>query len=259
MDITQQFTDLVQGPEGNIRLDRGALLIAAHAQPDLDIEAQLTKLDRIADECPYHNPPALAQHLFVTLGFSGNTSSYNDPRNSYLDQVLDRRLGIPITLSLLMIEISRRLGMDLYGIGMPGHFLVSTADGRVFYDPFHEGKQLNAEQCQEMFYRMHGTQVPFLAAMLLPVSSRAILSRMLTNLLQSFRLSYQIEGAWAARLHLRIPNLPLMLRAQLANALGETGNFAEAISVLQALAQEAPPDLRDLLHSKAQHFASRLN
>ena len=91
------------------------------------------------------------RHLFDEHGYAGNEADYTDPRNSYLDRVLDRRLGIPITLSVLMMEVARRNGVVLHGIGMPGHFLVGEPDGRTFYDPFHHGRQLDADGARDVF------------------------------------------------------------------------------------------------------------
>src|SRR5918994_7783730 len=108
-DITDRFAELVRGPEERCELDVGALLIAAHARRDLDVDAQLRRLDELAAGCPGSDLEALTSHLCGTLGFRGDTDDYSNPRNSLLDVVLDRRLGIPISLSIVMLEVGRRL------------------------------------------------------------------------------------------------------------------------------------------------------
>src|SRR5688500_17926841 len=111
MDPTERFAALVQQSDDEVPLDEAALLIAAHDHP-LDVTAQLARLDELAAQAPA-SPDALATYLFVERGFMGNAADYGDPRNSYLDAVLDRRLGLPIILSVLMMEIGRRRGIDV--------------------------------------------------------------------------------------------------------------------------------------------------
>src|SRR4029079_15079067 len=128
-------------------LDEGALLIAA-VGTGADVDAGLARLDELAADARVAPPSGvgLAQHLFVDRGFAGNTLDYADPRNSFLPDVIDRRLGIPISLSVLMIEVGRRIGVALHGVGMPGHFLVGVdAPAGGFVDPFHAGATLNAD------------------------------------------------------------------------------------------------------------------
>jgi regulator of sirC expression with transglutaminase-like and TPR domain len=110
---------LLARPEPEIPLDQAALLIAAHAHPELDVDARLAQLDTLAAGSVGLSSTELATRLFVTEGFAGNESDYGDPRNSYLDDVLDRHLGIPITLSVVMLEVGRRCGLRLHGVGMP--------------------------------------------------------------------------------------------------------------------------------------------
>src|SRR4051794_12190459 len=122
MDVTARFKALVQGPEPAVPLDQVALLIGAHAVPDLDIDAWLRELDGIASRCRDHSFAGLLAHMTVE-GFTGNHSEYYDPRNSYLHDVIERRTGIPITLSVVMIELGRRIGVPVAGVGLPGHFV----------------------------------------------------------------------------------------------------------------------------------------
>jgi regulator of sirC expression with transglutaminase-like and TPR domain len=152
--------------------------------------------------------PELARRLFgpdASEPFVGNPGDYADPRNSFLDQVLDRRLGIPISLSVLMIEVGRRRGIPLVGVGMPGHFLVGCDDG--FVDPFHGGTVLDAAGARRLFDRAH-PGAPFADHYLDPVGPRSVLSRMLANLVATYMTTDPMRAIWALRLRLGIPGLP---------------------------------------------------
>src|SRR5205823_9498396 len=112
------------------------------------------QLDELAVRAAGLSGAELATLLFVTEGFVGNAADYADPRNSYLDDVLDRRLGIPITLSVVMLEVGRRCGLQLHGVGMPGHFLVGGGPGE-WFDPFHDGARLDLAGCAALFMQGH--------------------------------------------------------------------------------------------------------
>lgn len=210
MDVTARFATLVQGPESAIPLDEAALLIAAldHA---VDIDAERRALDALAESTGADDAPDLARALFVDAGFTGNALDYGDPRNSYLDEVLRRRLGIPIALSVLMIEVGRRRGIGLVGVGMPGHFLVGSDDG--FVDPFHAGEVLDAAGARRLFERTH-PGAPFAEHYLDPVGTRAVLSRMLANLVNTFLTRDPMRAIGVIRMRLEIPDLPLAERRQ---------------------------------------------
>jgi len=204
MDITERFASVVVQPDDEIALDEAAFLIAAHDHA-LDIDAGMRALDALATEIGPADAATLAHELFVTRGFAGNTVDYGDPRNSYLDVVLERRLGLPITLSVLMIEVGRRLGLELRGVGMPGHFLVGS--NGTYIDPFHRGAQLTADGARELYERTHPGS-PFTDAYLEPVGPRAVLARMLANLVHSFGTRTPLAAIWALKLRLSIPDLP---------------------------------------------------
>jgi regulator of sirC expression with transglutaminase-like and TPR domain len=127
---------------------------------------------------------ALADYLFRQLGFGGNRSEYADPRNSYLNEVIDRRLGLPISLSVIFLEVGWRLRLPIAGVGMPGHFIVSVQgeDGAAYLDPFNGGRRLSLEDCTELVERATGTSVNFDPTWLLPTPRRDIVARMLNNL-----------------------------------------------------------------------------
>jgi regulator of sirC expression with transglutaminase-like and TPR domain len=153
-----RFAALVARPDDEIPLDEAALLIAAHARPELDVAAELGRLDELAAGCKEPTVDGVAHHLFDELGFRGNTEQYQDPDNSYLDQVLRRRLGIPITLSVLTMEVGRRLGVLFDGVGMPGHFLIRhRAEPATFLDPFGGGRRLDVAGCRAIFNSLGGT------------------------------------------------------------------------------------------------------
>jgi regulator of sirC expression with transglutaminase-like and TPR domain len=124
VELSERFAALLRRPEAEVPLDEVALVIAAHARPELDIGAQLTRLDELAATCFAPTLDALVRHLFVDLGFRGNEGDYYDPRNSYLDEVVERRLGIPITLSVLTIEVGRRIGVPVAGVSLIGRIVL---------------------------------------------------------------------------------------------------------------------------------------
>ncbi len=252
MDITDRFAELVRGPEEGCRLDEGALLIAAHARRDLDVAVQLARLDDLAAACPAGTLEAVSAHLFVDLGFAGDTADYSNPRNSLLDVVLDRRRGIPITLSVVLIEVARRLGVELVGVGMPGHFLVRAAgDDDVFADPFH-GTLLDRPGCEKLFATLHGPRARFQDRFLDPVGPRAVLARMLTNLQRSFVGRGDRAGAlWAQCLRVLVPGTTVQDRRQLAAMLAANGRFDVAAIELEAIADEGIGGDRDRIAARA--------
>lgn len=171
-----------------VMLDEASLLIAARLRPDLDLIEWLAALDLIAGECPTPTADGVARHLFETEQFAGNRADYADWRNSCLDQVIARRVGIPITLSIVMIEVARRVGVRLVGVGMPAHFLVGSAtDDDVFYDAFDGGKRLDRAGARALFDRTTGGRFPWADGHLDPTPSRDIVVRVLNNLRGTLR------------------------------------------------------------------------
>jgi len=187
-----EFAATVGGPDGRIRLARAALLIAAAEQPGLDVDKYVARLDDLADTALAARRAAdalsrlhrLREFLFEELGFAGDRSDYFDPRNSHLNEVLDRRLGIPITLSLVFIEVGRRLGLEMEGIGLPGHFITGAriAGEQVLLDPFNRGAVLTVEACAQVVRQALGRPVRLLPEHFAPVDNRQFLTRMLANL-----------------------------------------------------------------------------
>jgi regulator of sirC expression with transglutaminase-like and TPR domain len=186
VDAVARFVALVEGDD-SLALDEASLVMAAAIDPETDVDGALQTLDELAAGCGGGTFDDLRRHLFVTEGFRGDDNSYYDPANSFLDKVIARRRGIPITLSVVTMEVGRRLGLTVEGIGMPGHFLVHH-DGAI-YDPFHGGGPLDREGCAAIYAALGGGD-SFDASLLAPVDARAILARMLANL----KRVYTTEG-----------------------------------------------------------------
>jgi len=188
-----KFTEMVARNESDLELDRAALLIAAEEYPHLDVEKYLDQVGAFAElararddlyASPLSRIMRLGSLLFDELGFRGNVENYFDARNSFLNDVIDRRTGIPITLSVLYLEIARRIGLKLFGVGMPGHFIVKFVDDEheILIDPFNGGRLLSEEKCREMIEEMYGGEMKFHPAFLYAVTKKQILTRMLQNL-----------------------------------------------------------------------------
>ena len=193
----ERFAAVVQGDEDDIELDVAALLIGAWEHEGFDVEPHRRALDALAARSspaveaapsPEEGGRALARTLFVELGFRGNTDDYYDPRNSFLADVLDRKVGIPITLSVLYLEVARRLGLGAAGVGFPGHFLVridgtgAPLSNPLILDPFAGGAALDRAGLAALLVRASGPDARLEDVSLTPTSKRAILVRMLNNL-----------------------------------------------------------------------------
>lgn len=257
-EATSRFAALVARADEEIPLDEAALLIAAHARPELDVSAELGLLDDLAAGCKEPSLDGLTHHLFDELGFRGNSENYQDPDNSFLDQVVRRRLGIPITLAVLTMEVGRRLGVALDGVGMPGHFLVRhREDPATFLDPFGGGRRLDAAGCRDIFTNLGGTgwQDSFLE----PVGARAILTRMLLNLQGVFLPASLRSAAWVLELRLAIPGLAVADRLGLARALGSMGQFGPAAAALDRVAEELPPEEAVTVRAESRALRARHN
>ena len=192
-DIRALFRESVEQPDEELDLAEAALLIAQAEYPHLDRGRYLRLLDQLATEAkrrisdamgPYGMVNALSEYLFDEEGFRGNEEDYYDPRNSFLNDVLERKLGIPITLSLVYMEVGRRLELPIVGLGMPGHFLVKyrAPEDEIIIDPFHRGIILSEEECADLLTRSSGEAIPFQPNYLAPVAKNQILTRMLNNL-----------------------------------------------------------------------------
>jgi len=192
-----------------VMLDEASLVLSSALQTELDEMESLVALDLFAGECPTPTPDGVARYLYDTLGFSGNRTAYYDWRNSCLDRVIATRVGIPISLSILMIEVGRRVGVNLVGVGMPAHFLVRSADDdNTFYDPFHGPGRLDRPGARHLFEQVTNGQTPWRESYLNPTSNRDIVIRMLNNLKGSFaRQSDAVRFAIVMQLRAAVPEL----------------------------------------------------
>ena len=200
---TWMFRDELQLTEVNV--PRAALQFArALAYPDLNVAEYMSRLHELSEVAADHvagdRPVAaqadqLAAFLFGKLGFRGNSAAYQDPRNSFLNEVLDRRLGIPITLSIVYVDIALRLGIPAFGIGLPGHFIVGVhgPEADIWLDPFHGGRRLDLTDCAEIIHSAIGYEGPLEASWFAPAKGRDIIARMLANL----RAAYVSSASWA--------------------------------------------------------------
>jgi regulator of sirC expression with transglutaminase-like and TPR domain len=186
------FDLLMELDTAYIRLDCAALHLARDEYPALDLRGYLRRLDQWADDVAALRPgtaatlryAAMREVLIDGLGFAGNDEDYYDADNSFLNRVIDRRIGIPISLSVLWIEIGRRLKWPVGGVALPGHFLVRFDDPERFVlaDPFHHGRTLSLDDCREIVKHTCGKDVKLDRRVFEPVDVRAVLARMLHNL-----------------------------------------------------------------------------
>jgi len=192
-DIRAEFTRLVAPDAPEPPLGHAALLIAAEETPTLDIEPYLEHLagfaaelqQRIGNELdPYLLVGIINRYLFDDLGFRGDRDHYYNPANSLLDQVIDRRRGIPVSLGLIYLEVAGRLGLPVFGTRVPGHFLVGyqAADELLLIDTFNRGDVVLPGKLPAFLKRFYGDQVRYRREFLEPLAPRAILGRLLRNL-----------------------------------------------------------------------------
>lgn len=255
---TDSFEEVAQRLDESMDLARPALLLAADEHPHLDIDCYLRHLDDLADaalcttiteavsDCDAAQ--RLARFLAETCGFRGNTEDYYDPRNSFLSDVLEKRVGIPITLSLVLMEVGRRLSLPLVGIGFPGHFLVGCTptcgrESMLLIDQFDGGKAVTRGECVKRLKPMGVEFRPDLH--LMPITNRQFLLRMLSNLeaayiqqrdtqraLRTIRRLVSLDGARAEDYY------------QLSSVLIRDQNFSDARTSLRAYLEAAPDSER---------------
>jgi len=188
----RRLAALLGGP-GPLPLLEATLEVAAEEHETMDVLTQIARVETIGAGAaerlaaltnPFARVDALRVYLFEELGFRGNVDHYDDPRNSYFDDVLERKLGIPLTLSILVIEVARRAGLDAAGVGLPGHFIVRIEDHerRLLVDPFHGGHIITIEDCKDLVVRTTGRASLFRKDSVDVATPRAMLTRLLLNL-----------------------------------------------------------------------------
>ena len=245
-----RFARLIAQPEPEIDLARGALAIAADGRSDVDASATLAVLDDLAErvrlrldvgDAETHVIDRLQAVLFREIGFRGPTAAeYHDPRASLLDVVVARRVGLPISLAIVELEVAWRIGLGLVGIGLPGHFIVG-APGGVLLDPTGDGRRLTPDDCQALLRRSIGDGVLFHSGMLRPNGKREILARVLRNLRSAHLAAHDWPAALGAVELLAIiePTDPDHGRDR-GLLLGRMGRFNDAVVALGRYLRERP-------------------
>lgn len=221
----QYFYQEIHQSDEEIDLAKAALYLAQEEYPNLNVGEYLNALDTIAGEIEERLPveryplrivQTINEYLYDDLGFTGNTRDYYDPRNSFLNEAIDRRTGIPITLSLVYLEIARRLDFPMVGIGMPGHFLIrpNFEDMGIFVDAFNRGEVMFLEDCEQRLSQIYGQPIDFRPEFLDPIGPRSFLARMLTNLKMIYLNGRDMKKCLAAieRILLLFPDAALELR-----------------------------------------------
>jgi regulator of sirC expression with transglutaminase-like and TPR domain len=259
-DAVARFAALVSAVAGPARLDEMALALAGCFEPELDLDLELARLDVLAKTVRKPTLAGLRSALFEDAGFIGDRATYYDPTNSFLDRVIDRRRGIPITLAILTIEVGRRVGVPLSGIGLPGHFVVrDEVDTSSFIDVFGGGSLIDRRGCVGIIEEIQGSGAILDDGWFEPVDSRAIAARMLTNLEGCYRrFGDSRRAAVALELRTMVPGSTARERRRIAESLAGLGRFDRAASVFEELAHDRP-DAADDLRAAAHRLRARLN
>jgi regulator of sirC expression with transglutaminase-like and TPR domain len=260
VDSTDRFAEVVAEPDSSLHLDEAVALLAAHAYPGLDPSEPLGELDRLADAVREPTLDGLSRLLFRDLAFAGNRDDYYDPRNSYINDVLERRLGIPISLAVVTIEVGRRLSVPIDGVGMPGHFLVrDRVDRSLFIDVFEGGARLDSAGCERLFTATTGA-TGFTSEFLEPVPRLSIVARMLANLEQIHRARADLDAlTWVLGLQTRMPDAAGSRWSALGVVLAARGRYDAAAGAFEAAAERTDNDAADELLARAQQSRARLN
>lgn len=263
-DSLQEFQEAIEGPDEDIDLARAALILSKAEYPNLDIDPVLNRLDALAakvvdsfddaTETP-DQIEALSEVLFEDEGLRGASEDYHDPRNSYIHEVLERKLGIPVSLSVIYMSVGARAGIPLAGTAVPMHFLVRVLGVRppLFVDCFSGGRVLSADQCREGLTRLSSGRISFNEEMFAAVSNRAVLARVLSNLKMIYLNAHSFDKALAVldRLLICSPGEATLLRER-GLVHYRLGSDAQARVDLQGYldAEHEPVDaqeIRDLL------------
>ena len=262
-DEQQERFAALLGKGGPVGIVEGALLVAAREYPDLDLDREMSRISEIGSEAarrvagmdnrdnPYARLEVIRSYLFDELGFHGNAGDYEDPRNSYLNQVMDRRTGIPLTLSIIFLEIARAAGFEPRGVALPGHFIARVDyEGRtILVDPFGGGRVLTQEDCRALVVRSTGRASLFRPEILDGASPARILTRLLRNLKRIYlsREDYQRALAVVEMLLVTTSGEPMETRDR-GILMSHLGRVDEAISDLESYLQHRPsaPDLESI-------------
>jgi len=250
--VRADFIQMVQQPEPAIDLARAALLIAAESDPDVDVEGELGILEGWAQELGRRIDPSwnnlqrlarLRAFVFEELGFRGDRQDYFSPSNSLLHQVLRRRLGIPLTLGIVMLELGWRIGIPFEGVGFPGHFLVRLAGEPrdLLLDPYRRGMSVHEEDCRKMLLDTTGGKMAFNDRLIASVGKRQMIARLLNNLKGAYLRAGQDALALAAvdRLLVLDPHDTDEMRDR-GLLLYRLNQWAKALDCLRAYLEASP-------------------
>jgi regulator of sirC expression with transglutaminase-like and TPR domain len=257
VDPRTRFEQLLHGPDASI--GELALCIAECARPDVDADATRAALDALARTVRVPDLAGVIDAVCTRAGFAGDTEHYEHPRNSMIDQVVARRRGIPITLSIVVVEVGARCGVGIRPIGAPGHFLVRSAgDPDEFADPF-VGAVLDRASVVAQFHRRYGAARTLGRHDLEPVSGSAVAARVLNNL-EAGPLGQDLQAlGWMVDLHRRIPGLGAGDRVALATRLELLGRFADAADQIDHAASAVGDDVARRLDARAAAYRARFN
>ena len=257
-DFRNLFSQELLKPEEDIRLDRASLYLSGEEYPEIDVSANLAELDAFAGQVSLRVDRgaatadlarAIAGYLFEDTGFHGNTGDYYSADNSYLNRVLETRTGIPITLSLLFLEVGRRLGLKCSGVGLPGHFIVGLDNSGEYLDPFNAGVLLSAGDCRTLVQRMSGGQLEWTDQFLAPYTKGDILFRILNTLKSVYMQNkgYTKAVGVIQRMAIISPGLPSLYQEQ-AWCHAQQHEYRLAIGVLEAYLDQAdaPDDAKQV-------------
>jgi regulator of sirC expression with transglutaminase-like and TPR domain len=240
------FDTLVAMPDDRIRLAAAALWFAADEYPDLKVAYYLRFLDCLAERVRAQKPSsprerleALRAEIVENQGFSGNREDYHNPENSYLNRVIQRRTGIPVSLAVLWLDLADRLGWNFAGLNMPGHFLICAVgnerDEDIIVDPFNGGAVLTPPECEHLAAAMFGPAFKLRPEHLARVGPKDILFRMLGNLRGIYLLRHDwIRCSRVLRRMLAVRPADPQVAAELAQMFATLGDFDKAVTVMHA-------------------------
>lgn len=265
------FAACVSTTDSEIELDRAATLLSAHRSEfvarQTDVKVTLDALDMLRERCEAATFEAWHRLLWVEVGFSGNGIDYHDVRNSFLPDVLDRRIGIPISLSVVAIEVGHRLGLPVFGVGMPGHFLLGfgsptddTSNTALRYiDPFNGGSVLDFDGARARFESMFGVDQEFSAEYLRPTATAGILVRMCANLKQNYARERDIPGLRdIMRLRTCLPDASITEGRELVRLLHASGTPTDALQVCDQL-EACHPEARGIIDHERDRIIAQFN
>ncbi|HVS38613.1 MAG TPA: transglutaminase-like domain-containing protein [Gemmataceae bacterium] len=273
MNLDAALSLLAQNQSAPLDLAELALALARDEHPSLDVEAYLAELDAMAREVRPRlrgglqaRTRALCRYLFDDMGFRGDDADYYNARNSYLNEVMDRRRGIPITLSAVAMAVGARAGLQVSGVGLPGHFVAkATADGEeALFDPYHGGRLLTPADCETLVRQAAGLEFEATPAALEAAPLCQVVIRMLTNLKGAYLRAEDFSRAVRVMRRLRrLSPDDVMQRRDLGATLMRIGEPGQAIDHLDAYLQLAPPgedaDLVRKLLGQARGMVARWN